>query len=219
MAINPLGNQAATLFLDELTEFRRSTLEALRQPLETRVVSIARAQQTVKFPASFLLVAALNPCPCGFWGDKRRACSCSAQQVQRYMDKLSGPLLDRIDLQVSVQSVDYDTMKGKQHQSSSAELFAKVKIALDRQKQRFGTLTVWNSMMSSKLVEEHCRLTDKAEALLKRAFDALSMSMRGYHKILKLARTIADMDQSDLIDLSHIQEAVLYRSLDQPTRQ
>lgn len=202
------------LFLDELTEFRRTTLEALRQPLETYVVSIARAQQTVSFPASFLLIAALNPCPCGFWGDKRRTCSCSPQHVQRYMEKLSGPLLDRIDLQVAVQSIDYATMKCCERNASSKELFEAVAIALKRQVARFGNEVTFNSHMSSKQVEQYCVVTPAAESLLKQAFDALAMSMRGYHKILKVARTIADMDGCESIDVPHIQEAVMYRSLD-----
>jgi len=203
------------LFLDELTEFRRSVLEALRQPLETRAVSIARAQHTITFPASFLLVAALNPCPCGFWGDKRRACTCTPQHVQHYMEKLSGPLLDRIDIQVAVQSVDYSTMKQPCTQESSKDLFRSVCIALDRQRNRFGCSSFFNSFMSTKQVEQFCVLTPAAESVLKKAFDVLRMSMRGYHKILKVARTIADCDSCDMIDIAHIQEAVMYRSLDQ----
>jgi len=203
------------LFLDELTEFRRSVLEALRQPLETRAVSIARAQHTITFPASFLLVAALNPCPCGFWGDKRRACTCTPQHVQHYMEKLSGPLLDRIDLQVAVQSVDYATMKQQSSQESSKDLFATVNRALERQRIRFGNSSFFNSFMSTKQVEQFCVLTPQAESILKKAFDVLRMSMRGYHKILKVARTVADCDNSDMIEVPHIQEAVMYRSLDQ----
>lgn len=202
------------LFLDELTEFRRSVVEALRQPLETRTVSIARAQQTITFPASFLLVAALNPCPCGFWGDKRRACTCTPQFVQRYMEKLSGPLLDRIDLQVGVQSVDYSTMKTQASNESSQELFAKVQRALERQEKRFGAPGIYNSSLSTSQIERHCTLTPAAEDVLKKAFDALRMSMRGYHKILKVALTIADLEGADQIEVAHIQEAVMYRSLD-----
>lgn len=204
------------LFLDELTEFRRDTLEVMRQPLENKTVNISRVQQSLNFPASFLLVAALNPCPCGFWGDKKRSCHCTTQQVNRYLEKLSGPLLDRIDLQISVQSVDYATIKEKNlNNQSSEELFTAIRIALDIQEKRFGKSGHWNGHMSAQEIEKYCVLTEKAEELIKKAFDALNLSMRGYHKILKVARTIADLSESELIDLPHIREAIMYRSLDQ----
>lgn len=203
------------LFLDELTEFKRSTLEVLRQPLEHRMVSIARAQQSVNFPASFLLVAALNPCPCGYWGDKKRACVCSQQLISRYMEKLSGPLLDRIDLHISVQSVDYTTIKDTQSATmSSAQLYQAVERAVEAQKQRFGSCALWNSMMNTEMVDTFCVLTPAAENVLKKAFDVLRLSMRGYHKILKIARTIADLQGHEYIDVAQIQEAIHYRSLD-----
>jgi len=135
--------------------------------------------------------------------------------VQHYMEKLSGPLLDRIDIQVAVQSVDYSTMKQPCTQESSKDLFRSVCIALDRQRNRFGCSSFFNSFMSTKQVEQFCVLTPAAESVLKKAFDVLRMSMRGYHKILKVARTIADCDSCDMIDIAHIQEAVMYRSLDQ----
>lgn len=203
------------LFLDELTEFKRSTLEVLRQPLEHRSVSIARAHQAVSFPASFLLVAALNPCPCGYWGDKKHACTCTPQKIGSYMERLSGPLLDRIDLHISVQSVDYTTIKeAKQTETSSAQLYKAVERAIARQEQRFGCKTMWNSLMSPDMVDAYCVLTPEAENILKKAFDVLRLSMRGYHKILKVARTIADLQDADYIDVVQIQEAILYRSLD-----
>jgi magnesium chelatase family protein len=203
------------LFLDELTEFKRTTLEVLRQPLEHGSVSIARAQQAVTFPASFLLIAALNPCPCGFYGDKKRTCTCSTQQVAKYMEKLSGPLLDRIDLHVSVQAVDYTTIKDT-HAShvSSATLYEAVESAVSCQKKRFGSSSMYNSQMSADMVETYCILTPAAENILKKAFDVLHLSMRGYHKILKIARTIADLQAHEYIDVAHIQEAIMYRSLD-----
>ncbi|MFC1842874.1 YifB family Mg chelatase-like AAA ATPase [Candidatus Dependentiae bacterium] len=204
------------LFLDELTEFKRDVLEVMRQPLENKTVCISRVNQTLTFPASFLLVAALNPCPCGFLGDKKRHCHCTKQQINRYLDKLSGPLLDRIDLQISVQSVEYDTIKNKNITSqSSANMRKKVEIASEKQKQRFGSKNMFNAHMPPDLIEKFCTLTPQAEATIKRAFEALSLSMRGYHKILKVARTIADLDGYDIIDVSHIREAVMYRSLDQ----
>lgn len=204
------------LFLDEFTEFRRDTLEGLRQPLENHKVEIARVQQSVTFPASMMLVAALNPCPCGFLGDKKRACSCSAPQIAKYLQKLSGPLLDRIDLQINVQSIEYDTITGPAVSSqTSQDLFVPVQRALDAQKARFGTDAMQNSIMNTTHIEQHCILTDSGQALLKKAFDKLRLSMRGYHKILKVARTIADLDGFETIDSAHIQEAIMYRSLDQ----
>ncbi len=203
------------LFLDELTEFRRDTLEALRQPLESKTVSISRVAQSVSFPASFLLVAALNPCPCGFFGDKKRQCTCSRQQIVKYISKLSGPLLDRIDLQVQVQSIEYDSIKTTVETQSSAQLYEKVLIAQHMQEKRFGSAEVYNNFMTSDQVEKHCTLTPAAETIIRKAFDKLNLSMRGYHKVLKVARTIADLAASNEIDVAHIQEAIMYRSLDQ----
>jgi magnesium chelatase family protein len=205
------------LFLDELTEFKRDTLEILRQPLENKMVNISRVHQSISFPASFLLVAALNPCPCGFLGDKKRACYCSAQQIHKYLGKLSGPLLDRIDLQINVQSVEYDAIKDKSTQNlSSKEMYEQVQVALDMQRQRFDNHpTMYNSFMSSDMIEKCCVLSTSAEEIMKKAFERLNLSMRGYHKILKVARTIADLENSQLIDTAHIQEAIMYRSLDQ----
>jgi magnesium chelatase family protein len=211
------------LFLDELTEFKRDTLEALRQPLESRSVSIARVAQSVSFPASFVLVAALNPCPCGFFGDKKRQCTCSRQQITKYISKLSGPLLDRIDLQVTVQSVEYDTIKTSAAVQSSAVLYERVQAARRMQEERFcsGALAkagdntqTYNNFMSAEMVERFCVVTPAAELIIKKVFDKLHLSMRGYHKILKVARTIADLSESSLIDVPHIQEAIMYRSLD-----
>lgn len=203
------------LFLDELTEFKRDTLEALRQPLESKTVSISRVAQTVSFPASFLLVAALNPCPCGFFGDKKRQCVCSRQQIVKYISKLSGPLLDRIDLQVNVQSIEYDAIKTSPDTQSTAMLYEKVQIARAIQENRFGNAYTYNNFMSADMVERFCIVTPQAEIIIKKAFDKLNLSMRGYHKILKVARTIADLASSELIDVAHIQEAIMYRSLDQ----
>jgi magnesium chelatase family protein len=201
------------LFLDELTEFKRDTLEVLRQPLEQKKVSIARVQQSVEFPASFLLVAALNPCPCGFLGDKKRTCYCTRQQINKYIDKLSGPLLDRIDLQINVQSVEYDTIKAADIESETSEqMYAKVTQAVNMQYKRRAN---WNAYLSSDQIDAFCILTPAAESVIKKAFDKLNLSMRGYHKILKVARTIADLDAQETIDVPHIQEAIMYRSLDQ----
>lgn len=203
------------LFLDELTEFKRDTLEALRQPLEARSIDISRVNQTINFPASFLLVVAFNPCPCGFLGDKKKECVCSPAAVERYMQKLSGPLIDRIDIQIHVQSIEYDTLKEKvEGQTSSAELYETVLVAHTKQHERFNNSQTFNGNMQANHIEKSCLLTNAAEELMKRAFEKLHLSMRGYHKILKVARTIADLENADIIDVAHIQEAILYRSLD-----
>ena len=202
------------LFLDELTEFKRYTLEILRQPLENHSVSIARANQTITFPANFLLVAALNPCPCGFFGDKKRRCTCSAKDVQRYLQKLSGPLIDRIDLQIHIPSLEYESIKSETKEDCSAKLFDNVQRAIERQVERFGTQR-YNSSMLPNEIEQFCILSATAEGAIKQAFDRLKLSMRGYHKVLKVARTIADLENSAIIELPHIQEAVMYRSLEQ----
>lgn len=204
------------LFLDELTEFKRDVLEVIRQPLENKTVCISRVNQTLTFPAAFLLVAALNPCPCGFLGDKKKQCHCTKQQINRYLDKLSGPLLDRIDLQISVQSVEYDTIKDKNIEpESSKRMFEKVNLAIETQRKRFGCDNIFNSYMTPDQIDKFCILTPMAEVTIKKAFDVLALSMRGYHKILKVARTMADLDGSELIEVEHIKEAVMYRSLDQ----
>ncbi len=204
--------QNGVLFLDELTEFKRSTLEVLRQPIENKKVLISRVNMAVEYPASFLFVAALNPCPCGFFGDKQKDCSCSEKQILQYLGKVSGPLLDRIDLHVNVPAIKYDELKLKtSKEKSSKEMFKAVERAVDIQNNRFSKR---NALMSSDEVEKYSSLNDEAEKILKQAFDVLHLSMRGYHKILKVARTIADLEGIEQIGKSHIQEAILYRSLD-----
>lgn len=203
------------LFLDELTEFQRHTLEVMREPLESKTICISRAQQTLVFPASFLLVAALNPCPCGYWGDKKRQCHCSTLQVMKYLDKLSGPLLDRIDLQINIQSIEYDTATATDTtHETSATMFARVSKAIEKQRVRYGSSSIYNAHISTDLIAQHCVLTEPAQQLIKQAFEKLHLSMRGYHKILKVARTIADLEDNDTIDTAHIQEAIMYRSLE-----
>lgn len=207
------------LFLDELTEFSRTVLESLRQPLEQHEICISRSQFVTTFPASFLLVAALNPCPCGFLGDKKRKCTCNPQQIARYLDKLSGPLLDRIDLQVTVPAIEYDTIAQNSSsdidQDSSEKLFKSVEKAVKIQNLRFKNSKIYNSSMSPDLVDHFCILSEEATVLLKKIFERLSLSMRGYHKLLKVARTIADLEESEIIQIKHLQEATMYRSLDQ----
>lgn len=202
------------LFLDELTEFKRDVLEALRQPLESRVADIARVQQAIQYPAAFLLVAALNPCPCGYLGDKHKECVCSVAQLQRYKDKLSGPLLDRIDIKIAVQSVSYqDATRSKEKSEVSTKTLKEgVNRAILAQKQRYSSMQKVNSMMTAQEVDEFCTLSPEAEKVIKQAFSRLNLSMRGYHKTLKVARTIADIEGESIIGVSHIKEAVMYKS-------
>ena len=156
----------------------------------------------------------MNPCPCGFYGDKKRQCVCNPQAIARYLGKLSGPLLDRIDLHVNVAAVEYDEIKGDQYKTeSSQEMYERVDRAVTVQKKRFGSMR--NAYMNATQVEEFCALTPEAERIIKLAFEKLGLSMRGYHKILKIARTIADLEGFEHIDRKHIQEAIIYRSLDQ----
>ena len=188
------------LFLDEFTEFKRSTLEVLRQPMESKSVLISRANMSVEYPTSFLLIAAMNPCPCGHFGDSKKKCVCSKDHVVKYFSKISGPLLDRIDLHVNVSSVDYDDIKNDDLKGkSSKDMFVNVMKAVKIQEKRLGNSK--NAFMSSDQVEKYCVLTIESEKILKIAFDKLGLSMRGYHKILK-------------IEKAHIQEAIMYRSLD-----
>lgn len=203
------------LFLDEFTEFRRSVLEVLRQPLEDHEVSIARSQHTVSFPTSFLLVAAINPCPCGFAMDKKRNCLCTQQQINKYIQKISGPLLDRIDLQVPVPSIEYQSIIDSNNNKnlSSEDLYANVNLAVNVQKNRNNN--IYNSRLESNDIKKYCKLTDSASELLKTNFDLLNLTMRGYHKILKVSRTIADLESSELIETKHIKEALSYRFIDQ----
>jgi magnesium chelatase family protein len=204
------------LFLDEFTEFKRDTLEALRQPLEHGIVTIARAQQTLTFPARFILVAALNPCPCGFYGDRTRQCTCSRPQIDRYLGKLSGPLLDRIDLHIPVEALDYATVtQNTNNGPTSADLRVAIEAARARQAVRYNATTIYNAQLQAAAVDTHCTLTPDASALMARSFDKLKLSMRGYHKLLKIARTIADLAGNQDIEVAHLQEALSYRSLDQ----
>jgi magnesium chelatase family protein len=206
------------LFLDELTEFKRTTLEVLRQPLESKKVLIARANMSVEFPASFLLLAALNPCPCGFYGDAQNRCSCTPQQIAHYFGKLSGPLLDRIDVHVHVTSIQYDEMKSPADDGMNSSMMReRVNRAVEIQKKRQGNIL--NAHLSAERLDEICVHEPAAAELLKNAFEKLHMSMRGYHKILKISRTIADLEGSEIIQKKHVQQSILYRSLDRLMQQ
>jgi len=201
------------LFLDELPEFRRNALEALREPLEAGEITISRAQMSITYPARFLLLAAMNPCRCGYYGDRQRPCQCSPQEVRRYRQKLSGPLLDRIDLQVEVPAVDYKDLAGKAPQESSAQVKERVLQARKRQEERLGKGRT-NSSLTPAEIEEHCPLGREERSLLERAARKLNLSARAYHRVLKIARTIADLSGETEIKGPHLLEALQYRALD-----
>ncbi len=203
------------LFLDELPEFDRTALEALRQPLETGTVTISRASVSITYPAQIMLVCATNPCPCGYFTDPRKECHCTPYQIQKYLSKISGPLLDRIDIHVEVPALHHSELVSTSKGQTSVEIREKVTRARNTQTERFkDSKTLTNSRMSSKQIKKHCALDSHAETLLHQAMIELGLSARGYHKILKVARTIADLDDSENIKVEHISEAIQYRSLD-----
>lgn len=210
------------LFLDELPEYKRSVLEVMRQPLEDRHISVTRAKKTVDYPASFMLVAAMNPCPCGHYGENNPAhpCTCTPSQIHRYLSRISGPLLDRIDIQCDIQPVPYSLLKETQPSESSATMRERVIKARNIQKQRFANYNAThspihcNAQMSPKLVREYCKLSDECDRLLAFAMEKMGFSARAYDRILKVARTIADLAQSTDILPAHLLEAINYRTLD-----
>lgn len=208
------------LFLDEVLEFRRSALEALRQPLEEKKITISRVKQTVTFPADVMLVLALNPCPCGHLGDSLRTCVCSPGQIARYRNKLSGPLLDRIDIQVEVPRLTYEETRESKNGENTASLRESVEKARAKQKDRFNEISGQeshirkNSQMNVTHLKRYCVLNDKSEALLHRGVDKLGLSVRAVHRVIKVGRTIADLEGKIEIQPQHIGEAIRYRSLD-----
>ncbi|MCX6957430.1 MAG: YifB family Mg chelatase-like AAA ATPase [Verrucomicrobiae bacterium] len=204
------------LFLDELPEFRRSTLEVLRQPLEDAKVTISRASGTMTFPAAFMLVAAMNPCPCGYYGDLNRTCRCSPLQRERYRQRISGPLLDRIDLHVEAPAIQYNELAATELGEPSAAIRQRVIEARHLQQQRFSAQqkTKCNARMTPTQLREHCSLKKESQELLKKAITELNFSARAYDRILKVARTIADLMHSECIETEHLLEALSYRSLD-----
>ena len=203
------------LFLDELPEYQRNTLETLRQPLEDGVITIARASGTCEYPANFMLVASMNPCPCGNYGSRDLECTCSPAVIQKYLKRISGPLLDRIDLRINVERVKFLELTEKSNEESSEEIKKRVDAARKIQLKRFaGTKVKCNAKMTSKMINEFCKLDADSEKLMELAFDKYHISARGFTKILKVARTIADLDGSENINQNHIMEALAYRNID-----
>jgi magnesium chelatase family protein len=203
------------LFLDELPEFNRQTLEVLRQPLEDGTVTIARALTSTTFPANFMLIAALNPCPCGYRGDSRRSCHCTPPQIERYMGKISGPLLDRIDIHIEVPAVPFRELSGGTPGTTSETMREQVAAARAVQAARFGgSPTRHNADMTHRQTRQHCRLDAEGNNLLRASMTELGLSARAHDKVLRVARTIADLDASEAVQPMHLSEAINYRMLD-----
>ncbi|MBQ2671027.1 MAG: YifB family Mg chelatase-like AAA ATPase [Clostridia bacterium] len=203
------------LFLDELPEFRRDSLESLRQPLEDGIVTISRVSGTLTYPCNIMLISSMNPCKCGYLGDPRRQCTCTPQQINRYRSKISGPLLNRIDIQVEVSNVDYDDLSSIEKGEKSAEIKKRVNAARKVQLERYEGMNIYsNSQLDAGMLQKYCVLGDEENAILRAAFDNLGLSARAHSRILKVARTIADLEGSENIRAEHIAEAIQYRSLD-----
>ncbi len=203
------------MFMDEFPEFDRRAKEALRQPLEDGKITIARTSATVSYPSNLMVVAAMNPCPCGYFGHPTRECTCTQAARKKYKDRISGPIIDRIDLHIEVEPVDYEKLSSKGREETSAEIRKRVNKAREIQRERFkGTSVSCNAKMSPKMTKEYCLLSEEASGLLKMSFDKLGLSARAYDKILRIARTIADLEESENIEFAHVAEAIQYRSLD-----
>jgi magnesium chelatase family protein len=201
------------LFLDELPEYKRSSLESLRQPLEDGVITISRSGGTVTYPASFMLCASMNPCPCGNFGSGKRRCSCTPNDIRKYRARISGPLLDRIDIQVEVDGVEYDDLVSETQEESSECVKARAQAARKIQRARFeGSEVKSNAEMREKETRAYCKLDAECEQVLREAFESLRLSARARSRILKVARTIADLDLSENITPEHLYEAISYRT-------
>lgn len=203
------------LFLDELTEFNRSTLEVLRGPLEDGVVTISRVNSSFTYPCKFMFVASMNPCPCGYYGAKEKECTCTEQMISKYIGKISGPLLDRIDIQVEVSEVKYQKLENSSNIESSKKIKERVNNAREIQRTRYKEDKIFsNSELTPQLIEKYCKIDNESKKILQMAFEKLGLSARAYGRILKVARTIADLENCENIRKRHIAEAIQYRSLD-----
>lgn len=203
------------LFLDELPEFSRNSLEVLRQPIEDGCVKISRVSGTLNYPCSIMLVCAMNPCPCGYYGHPTRRCKCSSRTITNYLSRVSGPLLDRIDIHVEVPPVDYEAISDSTPSESSAQIRKRVNKVRQIQAERFHDTNIpYNARMTADNIRKYCPLTDDAKTLMKNAFETLGLSARAYDRLLKVSRTIADMDNEDIIGSAHLLEAIQYRGLD-----
>jgi magnesium chelatase family protein len=203
------------LFLDELPEFRKNVLEVMRQPLEDGKVTISRALSSLTFPSTFMLVGAMNPCPCGFYTDPNRECTCTLPQILRYRSKISGPLMDRIDIHIEVPAVRYRDLTGETSGEDSESIKKRVDQARQVQRDRFAGKKIYcNAQMTSRYLKKYCQIGEDSKKLLEQAIDKLGLSARAYTRILKIGRTIADLDGQDAILAAHISEAIQYRSLD-----
>ena len=203
------------LFLDELPEFNRTTLEVLRGPLEDKNVTISRLYSKVEYPSNFMLIASMNPCPCGYYGSEEKNCNCSGQAIEKYLNRISGPLLDRIDLHVEVKPVKYEKLNSEIKPETSEKIKKRVNNARRIQYLRYkGTGIYSNAELTPQMIEKYCQIDEQSKKILEQAFRKLGLSARAYSRILKVARTIADLESKENIEMQHILEAIQYRSLD-----
>ena len=203
------------LFLDEMPEYSRNAVEAMRQPLEDGIITVARSAQTVEYPARFNMIASMNPCPCGYYGSKKVECKCTVTQIHKYLNKLSGPIMDRIDLHVEVDTVNYEDLSSSRVEESSASIKERVNKARKIQNERFKDTSIFNNAsMNNKLCNKFCKLNSECVNIMKMAFENYNLTARANNRILKVARTIADLDGSENIEASHLLEAISYRALD-----
>ncbi len=203
------------LFLDELTEFNKQTLELLRGPLEDGKVSINRVNASLTYPCNFMLIASMNPCPCGYYGAEGKNCTCTKYQIDKYINKISGPLLDRIDIHIEVEAVEYKKLSNQEQGESSKKIRERVNKAREIGRNRYKEYGIYsNSELTPRLIDKYCKLGKREKEILKNAFEKLGFSARAYGKILKVARTIADLEEKENIETKHIAEAINYRNLD-----
>ena len=203
------------LFLDELPEFKKSTLEVLRGPLEDKFVTISRINSSITYPSNFIFIASMYPCPCGYYGSNDKQCTCSQEQIQKYIHRISGPLLDRIDIHIEVESVKYQKLENDTNSEASIDIRKRVNMARNIQLDRYNSYNIFsNSELTPSLISKYCKLSNSSKKILETAFNTLGLSARAYSRILKVARTIADLDNSTNIETPHLAEAIQYRNLD-----